>query len=41
MCPGEVTADVSSAPWEISVKERQTQYLTQVGFSFPTSPPNI
>lgn len=33
--------DVSSALWEIIVKELQTQYLTPVGLSFPTSPPNI
>lgn len=41
MCPRKVTADVSSALWKISVKELQTQYLTQVGLSFPISPPNI
>lgn len=37
----KVIVDVSSALWEIIVKELQTQYLTPVGLSFPTSPPNI
>lgn len=35
----KVIVDVSSALWEIIVKELQTQYLTPVGLSFP--PPNI
>ena len=35
----KVIVDVSSALWEIIVKELQTQYLTPVGLSFP--PPNM
>lgn len=42
MCPGKVTADVSSTPWIICVKESAVNSVSYTSGSFlPHLPPNI